>query len=74
MEAVVSVLCDTSQSQTRFCLIWSTNCVSVFKLVSTFYLKLKKKKIFFSPHCVAYGILVPQLGIVCGPCCGSTES
>ena len=52
MEAVVSVLCDTSQSQTRFCLIWSTNCVSVFKLVSTFYLKLKKKKKFFFPPTV----------------------
>ena len=65
----MSVLCDTSRRQTRFYFIWSTNCVSVFKLASTFYLKL----IFF-PLCVAYRILVPQLGIVCSSCCGSTES
>lgn len=49
MEAVVCVLCETSKRQTRFYFIWSTNCVSVFKLVSAFYLKFKKKKFFFSP-------------------------
>ena len=48
MEAVASVLCETSQRQTRFYFIWSINCVPVFKLVSTFYLKFKKEK-FFSP-------------------------
>ena len=47
MEAVMSVLCETSQRQTRFHFIWSINCVPVFKLVSTFYLKFKKEKNFF---------------------------